>query len=78
MTNIFKELDVIDKVPEELWMEVHDIAQEVVIKTAPMEKNCKNGKWLPEEALHIAEKRRDIKDKGKRKDKSICMQSSKE
>ena len=44
MTNIFKELDVIDKVPKELWMEVHDIAQEVVIKTAPMKKNCKNGK----------------------------------
>jgi len=78
MTNIFKELDVIDKVPEELWMEVHDIAQEVVIKTTPKKKKCKNGKWLSEEALHIAEKRRDIKDKGKRKDKSICMQSSKE
>ena len=66
MTNIFKELDVIDKVPEELWMEVHDIAQEVVIKTTPKKKKCKKAKWLPEEALQIAEKRRDAKGKGEK------------
>ena len=78
MTNIFKGLDVIDKVPKELWMEIHDIVQEVVIKTIPKKKKRKKAKWLSEEDLHIAEKRRDIKDKGKRKDKSICMQSSKE
>ena len=64
MTNIFKELDVIDKVPEELWMEVHDIAQEVVIKTTPKKKKCKNGKWLSEEGLKIAEKIREAKGKG--------------
>ena len=78
MTNIFKGLDVIDKVPKELWMEIHDIVQEVVIKTIPKKKKRKKAKWLSEEDLHIAEKRRDIKDKGKMKDKSICMQSSKE
>ena len=54
--NRFKGLDLIDRVPEELWMEVHDIVQEAVIKTIPKKKKCKNAKWLSEEALQIAEK----------------------
>ena len=78
MRNRFKGLDLIDRVPEELWTEVHDIVQEVVIKTIPKKKKCKKAKWLSEEALQIAEKRRDVKGKGKRKDIPICMQSSKE
>ena len=63
MTNRFKGLDLIDRVPEELWTEVHDIVQEAVIKTIP--KKCKKGKWLSEEAaLQIAVKRREAKSKG--------------
>ena len=61
----FKGLDLIDRVPEELSMEVHDIAQEAVIKTIPMEKKFKKAKWLSEEALQIAVKRREAKEKGK-------------
>ena len=57
MTSRFKGLDLIDRVPEELWMEVHDIVQEVVIKTIPKKKKCKKAKWLSEEALQIAVKR---------------------
>ena len=57
MTNIFKGLDVIDKVPKELWMEIHDIVQEVVIKTIPKKKKRKKAKWLSEEDLQRAEKR---------------------
>ena len=64
--NRFKELDLIDRVPDELWMEVHDIVQETGIKTIPMEKKCKKAKWLSEEALQIAVKRREVKSKGKR------------
>ena len=56
--NRFKGLDLIDRVPDELWMEVHDIVQETGIKTIPMEKNCKKAKWLSGEALQIAVKRR--------------------
>ena len=56
VTNRFKGLDLIDRVPDELWMEVHDIAQETGIKTIPMEKKCKKAKWLSEEALQIAVK----------------------
>ena len=63
MRNRFKELDLIDRVPEELWSEVHDIVQEAVIKTIPMEKKCKKAKWLSEEALQIAVKRREVKSK---------------
>ena len=55
--NRFKGLDLIDRVPDELWMEVHDIVQETGIKTIPMEKKCKKTKWLSEEALQIAEKK---------------------
>ena len=58
MTNIFKRLELTDRVPEELWTEVHDIVQEAVIKTIPKKKKCKKRKWLSEEALQIAEKRR--------------------
>ena len=61
VTNRFKGLDLIDKVPEELWTEVHDIMQEAVIKTIPKKKKCKKAKWLSEEALQIAEKRREMK-----------------
>ena len=70
VTNRFKGLDLIGKVPEELWMEVHDIVQEAVIKTIPKKKKCKKAKWLSEEALQIAEKR-ETKGKEKRKDISI-------
>ena len=64
----FKGLDLIDRVPDELWMEVRDIVQETGIKTIPMEKKCKKAKWLPEEALQIAVKRRDAKSKGEKID----------
>ena len=63
MTNRFKGLDLIDRVPEELWMEVRDILQDAVIKTTPKEKICKKAKWLSEEGLQMAEKRRDTKGK---------------
>ena len=59
--NRFKGLDLINRVPEELWTEVHDIVQETGIKTIPMEKKCKKAKWLSEEALKIAVKRREAK-----------------
>ena len=62
--NRFKGLDLIDRVPEELWTEVHDIAQEAGIKTIPMEMKCKRAKWLSGEALQIAVKRREAKSKG--------------
>ena len=78
VTNRLKGLGLIDRVPEELLTEDHDIVQEAVIKTIPKKKKCKKAKWLSEEALQIAEKRREAKGKGKRKDMSICMQSSKE
>ena len=57
VTNRFKELDLIDRVPEELWMEVHDMVQEAVLKTIPKKKKFKKAKWLSEEAFQIAEKR---------------------
>ena len=64
MRNRFKGLDLIDRVPDELWTEVHDIVQETGIKTIPMEKKCKKAKWLSGEALQIAVKRREAKSKG--------------
>ena len=64
--NRFKGLDLRDRVPEELWMEVHDIVHEAVIKTIPKKKKCKKTKWLSEEVLQIAEKRRDAKGKGEK------------
>ena len=66
VTNRFKVLDLIDRVPDELWMEVRDIVQETRIKTIPMEKKCKKAKWLSEEALKIAVKRREAKSKGEK------------
>ena len=67
VTNRFKGLDLIDRVPEELRTEVHDIVQEAVIKTISKKKKCKKAKWLSEEALQIAEKRRETKGKGENK-----------
>ena len=64
--NRFKGLDLIDRVPDELWMEVHDIVQETGIKIVPMEKKCKKAKWLSGEALQIAVKRREAKSKGEK------------
>ena len=64
MRNRFKGIDLIDRVPDELWTEVHDIIQEVVIKTIPPNKNCKKAKCLSDEVLQIAEKRREAKGKG--------------
>ena len=67
MRNRFKGLGLIDRVPDELWIEVHDIVQEIVIKTIPKKKKEKKAKWLPEEGLHIAVKRREVKSKGEKK-----------
>ena len=67
VTNRFKGFDLIERMPEELWTEVHDIVQEAVIKTITRKKKYKKAKWLSEEALQIAEKRRGVK--GKRKGK---------
>ena len=64
--NRFKGLDLIDRVPDELWTEVRDIVQETGIKTIPMEKKCKKAKWLSEEALQTAVKRREAKSKGEK------------
>ena len=64
--NRFKGLDLIDRAPDQLWMEVRDIVQETVVKTIPMEKKCKKAKWLSEEALQIAVKRREAKSKGEK------------
>ena len=66
VANRFKGLYLIDRVPEELWTEVPDIVQEAVIKTNFKKKKCKKAKWLSEEALQIAEKRREVKDKGEK------------
>ena len=64
--NRFKGLNLIDRVPDEVWNEVRDIVQETGIKTIPMEKKCKKAKWLSEEALQIAVKRRKVKSKGEK------------
>ena len=66
MRNRFKNLDLIDRVPDELWNEIRDIVQETGIKTIPMEKKCKKAKWLSEEALQRAVKRREVKSKGEK------------
>ena len=76
VTDRFKGLDLIDRVPEKLWMEVRDIIQEAVIDIITKKKKCKKAKWLSEEALQMAEKKREAK--GKRKDIPNWMQSSKE
>ena len=67
MTNRLKGLDLIDRVPEDLWTECHNIVQEAVIKTIAKKKKCKKAKWLSEEALQIAMKRREAKGKGEKK-----------
>ena len=59
-------LDLIDRVPDELWTEIHDIVQGTGIKTIPKKKKCKRAKWLSEEALQIAVKRREVKSKGEK------------
>ena len=64
--NRFKGLDLIDRVPDELWMEVHDTVQETGTKTILKKKKCRKAKWLSEEALQIAEKRREAKSKGEK------------
>ena len=74
--NRFKSLDLIDRVPDELWNEVRGIVQETGIKIIPKKKKCKKAKWLSEEALQIALKRSEAKTKGDRE--NIPMQSSKE
>ena len=66
MTNRFKGLHLIDRVPEELWMEVHNIVMEAMIKTIPKKKKCKKAKWLSGEALQIAVKARNVKGKGEK------------
>ena len=68
VTNKFKGFDLMDRLPNEIWREVHNTVQEVVIKTIPKGKKCKMAKWLSEEALQIAEKRREVKGKEKWKD----------
>ena len=64
--NRFKGLDLIDRLPDEIWTEVHDIVQETGIKTLPKKKKCKKAKWLSEEALQVAAKRREVKSKGEK------------
>ena len=64
--NRFKGLNLIDRVPDELWMEVHDIVEETGVKTIPKKKKCKKAKWLSEEVLQIAVKRREVKSKGEK------------
>ena len=78
MRNRFKGLVLIDRVPDELWMEVCDTVQETGIKTFPKRNKCKKAKWLSEEALQIAEKRREAKGKGEKERYTHLMQSSKE
>ena len=64
--NRFKGLDLIDRVPDELWTEVHDIVQEIGIKTIPKKKKCKKAKWLSEDGLQISVERREVKNKGEK------------
>ena len=66
VTNRFQGLDLIDRLPDELWIEVCDKVEEAVIKTIPIKKKCKKAKWLSEEALQIAVKRREVKSKGEK------------
>ena len=75
--NRFKELDLIDRVPDELWTEVRGIVQETGIKTIPMEKKCKKAKWLSEKALQIAVKRGEVKSKGEKERYKHLNESSK-
>ena len=78
VTNRFKGLDLIDRVPEELWTEVHDIVQEAMIKTIPKKKKCKKAKWLSEEALRIAEEGREARGKEEKERYTHLNENSKE
>ena len=78
VTDRCKGLDLIDRLPEELWTEVHDIVQEVVIKTIPKKKKCKKAKWLSEEALQIAVKRSTVEGKGEKERFIHLMRNSEE
>ena len=78
MRHRFKGLDLIDTVPDELWMEVCDIVQETGIKTIPMEKKCKKAKWLSGKTIQIAVKIREAKSKGEKERYTHLNQSSKE
>ena len=78
VTHRFKGLDLVDRVPEELWTEVHDIVQETESKTIPKKKKCEKANWLSEEALQIAVKRREVKSKGENERYTHLMQSLKE
>ena len=73
VTNRFNGLDLIDRVPEELWTEVCDIVQEAVIKTIPKKNKCKKAKLVCEEALQIADKGREVKGKGKKEDRELTV-----
>ena len=75
MTNRFKGLELLERMPEELWTEVHDIVQEAVIKTTPKKKKCKTAKWFSEEALQIPVNRREVKCKVPKNSKEIPQQS---
>ena len=66
VTNIFKGLDLVDRMPEEAWMEVCNIVQEAIIKTIPKKKKCKKAKWFSEKVLQITEKKREVKGNGER------------
>ena len=77
-TNRFKGLDLVYRVPEELWTEIHNIVQEVMTKTIPKKKKFKKAQWLSEEALQIAEERREVKGKGEKERYTQIMQSSRE
>ena len=76
--NRLKGLDLIDRVPDELWTELHDIVQETRMKTNPKKNKCKKAKWLSEEALHIAVKRRETKSKGEKEGYTHLNTDSKE
>ena len=77
VTNIFKALDLIGRVTEELWMELCDIVQEAMIKTISKKNKCKKAKWLSEEVFPLAVKKREVKGKVKRESHTRLMQSSK-
>ena len=76
--NKVKGIDLIDRVPEYLWTEIHNIVQEVMTKTIPKKKKFKKAQWLSEEALQIAEERREVKGKGEKERYTQIMQSSRE
>ena len=73
MTNRFKGLDLVDRMPEELWTEVHNTVQEALTKIIPKKKKCRKAKWLSEKTLQIAEKRREVKGKGEKERYTKCI-----